>query len=252
MLLVFVALNDKAGLQLRGNLHIIISVDAQDVFHHIARTLNIDTISGNFELQTLGTLAEHLHLQRVTNALDSFDGNVLTNQRVNIAVLEVNNGVLHLLRINVLDFHRHLTSCQFLAKLGGIFQCVNHAIGIDATLETERSIGAQTMTASRLTNPRGMEVSTLEHDVLRGLIRTTTLSAKDASDTHGFLGVANSEVAVRELVLLTIQRHKRSAFRHRLHHNLVTLHHVGIETVQGLPQHHHHVVGDVDDVIDWT
>ena len=97
-----------------------------------------------------------------------------------------------------------------------------------------------------------MEVSTLEHDVLRGLIGTTTLSAKYASDTHGVLGIADSEVAVRELVLLTIQRHKRCAFRHGLHHNLVPLHHIGIEGVQGLAQRHHHVVGDVHDVVDGT
>ena len=97
-----------------------------------------------------------------------------------------------------------------------------------------------------------MEVSTLQHHIFGGLVGTTTLSTEDTSDTHGLLGIADSQVAVAQLVLLAIECLEGCALGHRLNDNLVTLHHVSIEAVQGLTQCHHHVVGDVDDIVDRT
>ena len=53
-------------------------------------------------------------------------------------------------------------------------------------------------------------------------------------------------------MLLTVECLERCALRHGLHHNLVTLHHVCIEGVQRLSVGHHHIVGDIHDVIDRT
>ena len=53
-------------------------------------------------------------------------------------------------------------------------------------------------------------------------------------------------------MLLAIQRHERRALWHGLHHNLVTLHHIGIEGMQGLTKSHHHVVRNVHDIVDRT
>ena len=67
---------------------------------------------------------------------------------MNIVEVEVDNGILHLLGIDVLDLHRHLAASQLLTELGSIFQGVDGAIGIYATFETERSIGAESVTTS--------------------------------------------------------------------------------------------------------
>ena len=53
-------------------------------------------------------------------------------------------------------------------------------------------------------------------------------------------------------MLLTVKGLERRALRHRLHHNLMTFHHVCIEGMQRLTIGHHDVVGDINDVIDWT
>ncbi len=53
-------------------------------------------------------------------------------------------------------------------------------------------------------------------------------------------------------MLYTIKRLERCALRHRLHHNLMTLHHICIETMQGLAIGHHDIVGDINDIIDRT
>ena len=177
---------------------------------------------------------------------------MLTDERVDIVELQVYDCILNLRGIHVLDVHRHLAASQLLAQLGCIFQRLDGAVGVNATLEAERGIRRQTVTARRLANPGGMEIGRLQHHVLRGLIRTAALAAEDTGDTHGLLGIADGQVAVAQLMLYAVQRLEGSALRHRFHHNLVALHHVGIEAMQGLPQGHHHVVGDVHDVVDGT
>ncbi len=51
-------------------------------------------------------------------------------------------------------------------------------------------------------------------------------------------------------MLLTVEGNKLGALRLGAHHNLVALHHVGIEAVHRLTVGHHNIVGDVDDVVD--
>ena len=62
VLLVLLTLNGQRALQLGGNLHIIISIDAKNVFNHIARTLNVNAIGRHLEHQPLFVLIKNLHL----------------------------------------------------------------------------------------------------------------------------------------------------------------------------------------------
>ena len=250
MFTVLIALDHERTLQLSRNLHIIISVDTKDILYHITGTLYIHTIGRNLDGHALLILVLNFHVKSTTEILKNTRIDDLAYQIVHILITEIDDGVLDGFRIDIHDIHRHLTASQLLTQLCGILQSVDDAIGVDTTLKAERSIGAQAVTTGRLTNPCGMEVSRLQHHVLRGLIGTTTLSAKDTGDTHGFLGIADGQVTLRELVLLTIERHKRRTLGHGLHHNLVAFHHIGIEGMQGLAQRHHHVVGDIHDIVD--
>ena len=146
-----------------------------------------------------------------------------------IAIFKVDNRILHLLRIDVLNIHRHLTASQFLTELGSIFQGLDGTIGVYATLKAERGVGRQAMTAGTLTNPCGMEVSRLKHNVLCGFVRTRTLATEYTGDTHRVFGIADSQVSVAELVLHTIQRLEWCTLGHGLHHNLMTFYHVGVK-----------------------
>ena len=94
MLAVFVALDDERALQLRGNLHIIISVDAQDILHHIAGTLHIDSVGRNLDHHFLSGLGEDFHLQRGANILNSVNGYLLTYQRLGVIKRKLHFGVL--------------------------------------------------------------------------------------------------------------------------------------------------------------
>ena len=169
-----------------------------------------------------------------------------------IFICEVNHSVLHLLRINVYDLHANLTASQLLTQNSSLLQCIDCSVWINATLKAEACISAQSMTTSALADPCWMEVGTLKHNVLCCLVSTATLTAKHTSDTHWVLLVADSQIAIAQLVLLAIQSLEWSSVRHSLNHNLVALHHVGIECVQRLSVSHHHVVSDVYYVVDRT
>ena len=106
------------------------------------------------------------------------------------------------------------------------------------------------MAACALTDPCWVEVGTLKHYVLGGLVSTATLTAEYTGNTHGVLGIADSQIAVAQLVLLAIQCLEWSALGHGLYYYLMTLYHVGIKGVQRLSVSHHHVVGDIHDIVD--
>ena len=252
MLTVLISLDYERALQLCWDLHIIISVDTEDILNDITWTLNIHTIGRNLECQSLSSLAEHLHLQTLTDALDSLYRNHLTHEVVYILIAEFYHSVLHWLWVNIAYLHANLTASELLTEDSCLLKSIDSTIWIYATFETETGISAQTMTTCRLTDPCGMEIGTLENHVLCGLIGTTTLSAKHTSDTHRLLCITDSQVAVRELMLLTIECLERCSLRHRLHNNLMTLHHVCIKGMQRLSIGHHHVVGDIHDVVDRT
>ena len=192
------------------------------------------------------------HVECTTEIFNDTWGEELAYQIVHILKTEFDNCVLNGFRIDIDDIHRHLTTSQFLTENGSLLKCIDRTIGINTTLKTETGICAQTMTAGTLTNPCRMEVGTLKHHILRGLVGTTTLSAKHAGNTHRILGIADSQVAIREFMLHTIECLERCAIRHRLHHNLMTLHHICIEAMQGLTIGHHDIIGDIHDIVDRT
>ena len=75
-------------------------------------------------------------------------------------------------------------------------------------------------------------------------------SAENASDAHRLLGIADHEVAVGELVLLTIESNERSSVGTGSNNNLSTLDLIGIERVHGHSSLEEDIVGDIDDVVD--
>ena len=105
MFLVFLSLDDKARLELLGHFHIIISIHAKDVFHNVARALDIYTIGGNFQLNAFFIFVLDNHLKRSNDTFDGLVGNFLTDELVDISVLQINVEVGHRCRIHIVDFH---------------------------------------------------------------------------------------------------------------------------------------------------
>ena len=250
--LVLITLNSQRTLQLSRNLHIIISIDTEDILYHIARTLNIHTISRNQEVDALSILLHDLHLQRCSDILDGHSTNLLTDEAVSILIVQANWEILHWLRIYILDLHGNLAASQLLAEDGSLLQCINLSVWIYATLKTVAGICAQAVTASALADPCWVEVSTLQNHALGGLVSTGTLTAEDTCDTHWLLCIADAQVVLTQGVLLAIQGHELGTLWLGADYNLMTGNHVGIEAVQWLTVCHHDVVGDIHDIVDWT
>ena len=177
---------------------------------------------------------------------------MLADESIYVSIVEAHVGIRNQSRIFILYFHRNLTASQLLAEDSSLLQSIDKTIRVDATLETETGIGAQAMTTCALANPCRVEISALQNHVACGFVGATTLAAKDTSDTHRLLGIADAKVVESELMVFAIESCEVCALRLSAHNNLVALYHVSIETMHRLTIRHHHIVGDVDDVVDRT
>ena len=177
-----------------GYFHIIIAIDAQNIFHYVARTLNIYTISGNFELQTFVGFFNHLHAKARHNALNNIVSNLFANYLSHIGIFQVNVKVGYWFGVNVLYLHRYFATCQFFAKNGGLFQGIHRAARVDATLKAVARIGAKSVAACAFPNPCGVEIGTFQHNIARCFVCSAAFSTKHASDAHRFFCVADAQV----------------------------------------------------------
>ena len=249
MLLVFLAFYHEATLQLCWNLYVVVAIDAEYVLNHVAGTLHINPVCRHFDVESVAVLGGDGHLQRLADVLYCLMFQILTYEVVHIVVFKAHLNILYRFRINVTNLHCHLSASQLLAKYCSLLKGIDGGIRVNATLESERRVGTQSMTAGALAYPCGMEISTLQHHVASGLIGAATLATKNSCYTHGFLGIADTEVVCAEGMFNTVECHELSAFRLGAHHNLVALHHVSVKTVHWLTVSHHHIVSDIHYII---
>ena len=249
---VGVALHAEAALDRGGDFHIVVAIDAENVLHHIAGTLHIHPIGRHRKGKSPGSLLIDVHFQAFHDTLDGGSRDVLANEGIHIVVAEVHLETFGTGGAHVCHLHAHLGTCQLAGQDGGLLEGIDLSVGVDAALKAETGIGVQAMEACTLAYPCGMEICALEQHVAGGLISAAALAAEHARDAHGLLGVTDGQVAAAELVLHTIERDKGGALGQGLHHHLLSLDHVHVETMEGLAIGHHDVVGDVHDVVDGT
>ena len=243
----------KRRLQASWDFYVIVAVDAQDVFDNITGALYIHTIGGNTERELRIIFRYNLHIQGRQNRTDQIMSNFLADQFMNILVFQLNFEVfLELGRLYINNLHGNFTASEFFCQQSSLLQGIKLSIGIDTTLETERSIGIESMTSRALSYPCRVEISTFKQDIARRVVRSATLSTEHSGDTHRLFGIANGQVALRKFAFFAIERDKRRAFRKCFHHNLATFDHICIEAMQGLSVGHHHIVRDVDNIIDGS
>ena len=187
-----------------GYFHIIITIDAQNIFHHIARTLHVATISGHEQFQSLFIYREHLHLQALSNALDGVGANLFPDEPMHIIVGQAHAAALNGRGINVVDGHRNLSARELFAQDGRLLQGINDIVGIDAALKTIAGIRAESVPTGRLANPSGMEIGCLQHHAMGCCIGSTTLSTQHTRNAHGLAGIANAEVVLVQRALFAI------------------------------------------------
>ena len=183
--------------------------------------------------------------------MDRLSRDDLADEVVDILIVHVDDSILRqTVILHVHNLHAHLSTSQLLSEDGSLLYGIYLSVWVDAALKAAARISLQAMATSTLANPCWVEISTFEEHILRSLISAATLASKDTSYTHGVLNVADSQVAVAQLVLLPVESDKRSALSHSLHHDLASLDHVSIEAVERLSVSHHHIVGDVHDIVD--
>ena len=97
-----------------------------------------------------------------------------------------------------------------------------------------------------------MEVGRLKNHILCCLVCARTLTTEYTGNTHWLFCVADGKVVLAESMLNAVEGNEWLTCVIVLDNDLVALHHISVEAVERLAVSHHYVVGDINDVVDWT
>ena len=129
-----------------------------------------------------------------------------------------------------------------------------HAAGlIDLTLKTDGGIGDQRQVAAGVRGAAGVEAGALDHHVDGVVLDLGIHAAHNAGQRHGTLAVGDEAHAGVERALLAVEGRELLVLLGGANHHATMSIALGkgvqVKGVQRLTGEHHHVVGDVDDVV---
>ena len=242
----------QAGLQSRRNLHIIISVNTENIFYYIAVALYIHTVRRNVQRQSLGRFTDNLHFQTCHDTLYGFYRNNLANQRMYLLIRKFHSEILDGSGAYILYIGRYGTAGKFLHHQCRQFQAVKGGVRVDTSFKAERSIRIQAMTTGGLAHPGRMKISAFKEYIFRSFRRTGIQSAEYSGNTHSLFPVANHQVAFAQFAFHTVQSNKGSTFGHGLYYHLAAFNLVGIEAMKRLAERMNDVVRNVHHIVNRT
>ena len=129
-----------------------------------------------------------------------------------------------------------------------------HAAGlVDLALKADGGVGDQRQVTAGVRGSAGIEAGTLDHHVDGVVLDLGIHAAHNAGQRHGTLAVGNQAHAGVEHALLAVEGRELLVLLGSADHHAATALALGkgiqVKGVQGLTGEHHHVVGDVDDVV---
>ena len=234
------------------NLHLVVSVDTQQVFDYVDIALYIHPIGGHPQGELALVLAHNLDFEAVQDALHRFGGDMLADKGIYLFISQCHGERRYGRRIDVDDVAADFAAGQLFHQHGSPFEGIEGIVRIDAPLEAERRIGIQSLTTGRLAHPRGVEAGRFEEYVGRLVGHARLQTAEHTGDTHGFLGVAYHQVTVCQRAFHLIERNELVALLGRFHNHLAAGDAVQVEAVERLPRAVQQVVGNIDHVVDGS
>ena len=246
------ALRREVAAHGAGKFHVVVAVDAEYVFHHIAWALHIHAIGWHQDVELLIGLFHYLHFEAREDALDGVLAYVFTYEVVDVVVAEFYGEVREFLILDVDYIAADFAACHFLDEHCSHLEVVDHGIWVDAALKAERGVGVEGKSASRLANPGGVEISRFEEDVGGGFGDAAVEASEHAAYAHRLFGIAYHKVALGEGAFHAIEGDKLSAFGACLHHHFFAFYLGKVEAVQRLVESEKHKVGDIHYVVDRT
>ncbi len=121
----------------RRHLHIIVSVDTENIFDYIARALYVDTVGRHFKRKHTVLFAGDFYFHGFEYRVNGILGYFFADKAIDLSI-----GKLDVERREFAGFHieyraDNLASGHFLDKQGREFEYIHRAVGVDATFITE-------------------------------------------------------------------------------------------------------------------
>ena len=256
----------QAGVQFLGELHVVISVDTQNVLHDVALALYVHAVARYFNFQfSIFHFLNDLDLKSVEYGLYGLLADGFTDEAVDTLDIDGHRPRLERTRMvellaflvrrkhyMVLTVHSHFAAGHFLNQQGGTFHDIDGVIGVAAALVAEGRIGLQLMPTAGLADGHRVEVGALEEDVLRLLGHAAVQTAEDAGDAHGLVRVGYHQVVLVHRALYAVQRGEFLACLGVPNMYLLTFDLVGIKGVERLAHLMQHEIGHIHYVVNRT
>ena len=162
------------------------------------------------------------------------------------------NTFLDLLWIDVKCAFKKIASSSFEHEFGCAIQCVTDPIGIRASLEPLRCVGADAEGFCSATDGSGIPIGAFKDYVHGRVIDFGILSTHDPGERHLTLLVAHHYSAGRKLVFLPVEGNKLCPFRSLPDNNAFSLRECIIKRMHWLSALKHDVVRHIHDVVPRT
>ena len=232
-----------------GQLDVVVPVDAEDFFHHVALAGHVHHVGRGRHQGTIGLLLQELVIQAFQDLFNGFMADFLADEMLDALVVQLNLRPANLLGIYLTDLAHNLSAGHLLDKEGGAFGGVQGGLGVCPALEAEAGVRGKLLALGRAADAHGVEVSSLDEHVHGAVRDAGILSAEHARDAHGAIGVGNNHVTGMQAALDAVQGTDFLPFGGAAHNHLG--HHLGgVEGVQRLAGLEEHEVGNVHHVVD--
>ena len=236
-------------LHIGRKLDVVVAVDAQHLFHHVALARDVHAVSRHLD-QCTGRRGFHkAEVHAFQNLADGFAADGLADQRLHPGVIQLHADRLESLRAELVPAH-DLRTAEVADQQGCALGCRHRGGRVDAALVAERSVCLETVVLGGLADGNRVEVCRLQEEFGGGLRRTGILAAEYACDAHRLLGVANHQFFATERALHAVQSAELRAGIGFAHHHLASGNLGSIEGVQRVAHFKEHEVGDIHHVVD--
>ena len=208
----------------------------------------------------VGAILGRLHL--AAQAPETLDHEVVRNvcagKRTHASRAHGDHRCRHGCGVDVHDAWAHLSRAALLEEGRGDVGDVRAASAVDLALVADGGLAHEVKVAARARGVARREGRALEQDVGRGLVNLGVEATHNAGKRDGRLAAVGDDAHVgRERTLLLVKRSEKLALVRGTNHHvtlavLALLELAQVEGMERLASEVHHIVGDVDHVVDGS
>ena len=243
LLLAKAAARGLAAHERAGNL--IVAVEARNLFGNVAVMLDVAAPGRHVDVVAIQDKAEG-----DKNFAHQVFAEFRAEQGIDLVGFELDDRGGLFLGDHVHHAVDDLAAAEHLHELAGALDSLDGVHHVEALFIAGGGVGAHAEGAGRAAHGNAVEVSGLKEHHRRVADDLAVRAAHDARDADGLVLVADAEHVRRQLALVAVERLDGLALARGAHDDVAAFDAAEVKGVHRLAVFEHHIVRDIDDVVD--